>query len=197
MKILLLATRNKGKIREIKNILKDISYEIKTLSDIGIKDDIAETGKTYKENAILKAKSIGEKSGLLTLGEDSGLEIDTLAGWPGIKSARHTEGSDQDRIDVIIKKIKKIPPNKRSAKYVAVVAAYDKTTKKVSLFRGEAKGKILDHMEGLNGFGYDPIFWSNDLEKTFGEASEKEKDKISHRARALKLCKIYLRKKLE
>jgi len=192
MTTLLLSTKNKGKVREIKNILKGLPFEIKSLSDLNLSDDVEETGNTYEENAILKAKTIGERTGILTLGEDSGLEITALSGWPGIKSARHIKGSDQDRIDVILEKIKNVPEDKRTAIYIAVVALYGPKTKKVETFRGISEGKILDHMEGTNGFGYDPIFWSNDLGKTFGSASNDEKNLISHRARALQKAIKYL-----
>lgn len=195
MKTLLIATRNKGKLKEFKSLLESLPYELKTLDDVNINVDVDETGNTYEENAILKAKEMGEKSGLLTLGEDSGLEIDELNGWPGIKSARHTKGTDQDRIDVIIEKVKKIPINKRNACYVSVVAVYDPKTKEVKTFESKAEGKMLDQMVGENGFGYDPIFWSNDLEKTFAQSSQEEKNKVGHRGKAVTKSFEYLQSK--
>lgn len=195
-KTILLATRNQGKIREIKNILKDIPYDIKTLDDVGFKGDIPESGKSFEENAILKAQLVGDKTGLLTIAEDSGLEIDAHDGWPGIHSARHTKGTDWDKLQKVLEKMKGIPKDKRSAKYIAVVALYNPNTKSIQTYEGVTKGYITDNPEGSNGFGYDPIFWSTDLKKTFGNASDEEKNLVSHRARALNKLKIFLNTKV-
>ncbi|MBI4067631.1 RdgB/HAM1 family non-canonical purine NTP pyrophosphatase [Candidatus Gottesmanbacteria bacterium] len=191
MRQLLIATRNPGKVREIKDILQDISYEIKSLDDIGYKENVEETGKSYEENAILKAKTIGKETNLLTIGEDSGLEIDMLEGWPAIHSARHTLGTDDDKIDKILEKLSSVPREKRTARYKSVIALYDPVSHKVQTFDGSCEGYITEKRIGKNGFGYDPIFWSKDLGKTFGQAEDREKNRISHRARALlKLKKI-------
>ncbi len=215
MQKLLIATRNKGKIQEIKQILQDVPVEIKTLDDLGIKDEVEETGQSYIENAIIKAKTIGKKAGVLTLAEDSGLEIDALNGWPGIHSARHTQGSDDDRIDKILEKMKGIAREKRTARYKANVALFipssiSSTSRKrgskgildqvendskgtIRTFEGDTEGFITEKRIGKNGFGYDPIFWSKELKKTFGQASESEKNRVSHRARALEKPKKFLR----
>lgn len=191
MPVLIIATRNLGKVNEIKTILKGIPYQIKTLDDVDISDKIEETGKNYEENAILKAKTIGEKVHNITLAEDSGLEIDVLDGWPGLHSARHTIGTDDDRIDKILERLKGIPKVKRSARYRAIIALYDPISQKVQTFEGSCEGYITYKRIGENGFGYDPIFWSKDLKKTFGEANDEEKNRISHRARALLKMKKY------
>src|SRR3989338_5789167 len=136
MTTLLLATRNKGKIKEVKSLLADIPYEIKTLDDLNISDDVEEKGISYEENALLKAKTMGDKTKMLTLGEDSGLEIDVFDGWPGIYSARHTIGTDEDKIDAILEKMKGIPQEKRIARYKSVIAFYNPSTKSVQLFEG-------------------------------------------------------------
>ncbi len=219
MQKLLLATRNPGKIREIKEILKDTKVDLISLDDIKYTDEIPETGKTFEENAIIKAKTIGEKTGLLTLAEDSGLEVDALGGRPGILSARYCEGTDLDRINKLLKELKGVPKEKRTARYRAVIALFipfrhpesrfnrDEGSQsipdgilhcvqndkgKIFTFNGVCEGYITDKPIGVNGFGYDPIFFSLDLGKTNGEVTLKEKNQISHRARALKKLKKIL-----
>lgn len=191
-KILLLATRNPGKIREIKEIFKGVPFELRTLDDIGFKEEIQETGKSFAENAILKAKTIGEKTKMLVLTEDSGLEVDALAGKPGIYSARYTRGSDSDRINKVLIELKEVPKEKRTAKFRAVVAIYDQEKKKIQTFDGVSEGYIVEKPVGTNGFGYDPIFFNLDLGKTNGEATLEEKNRVSHRARAINKVKKFL-----
>lgn len=192
MKDLLIATTNPGKIKEIKEILKDIPYQLKSLEDLGVDIDMEETGKTFVENAILKAKTVGEKTGFLTLAEDSGLEVDSLDGRPGVYSARYTEGSDSDRINKLLKELAGVPKEKRTARFKAVIALYNPTSKKTYTFDGISEGYITEKPRGENGFGYDPIFFNFDLGKTNGEVTEEEKNKVSHRARALEKCKAVL-----
>lgn len=194
MNQLLISTRNLGKLKEFKKILADISFEILSLNDLNIKDEVKESGKSYEENAILKAKTIGEKSKLLTLGEDAGLEIDALGGKPGIYSARFTKGTDEDKIDKILKLLKGVPQEGRTARYKAVIAIYNPQTKEVQTFDGIVEGYITEKREGTNGFGYDPIFWSKDLKKTFGSATDEEKNFVSHRSRALSKLKNFISK---
>ncbi len=189
---LIIATRNKGKIREIRKILSDIPVKILSLDDVGFGKELKETGKTYEENARIKAETVGKKTGLITLGEDSGLEIDALGGKPGLYSARHCKGTDTDKLNKLLRDLKGIPKEKRTAKYVAVVAIYNPQNKKTSVFKGESHGLITDKPQGTNGFGYDPIFYNFDLGKTNAQASEEEKNRVSHRARALFLVKAIL-----
>lgn len=191
-KTLIIATRNKGKIMEIKEILSDIRFEIKSLNDIELDIDVEETGKTFTENAILKAKTIGEKTGLLTLSDDSGLEVDALGGRPGIMSARYCEGTDADRIVKLLKELMGIPKEKRTARFRVVVAIYNPTTKNIQTFEGVSEGYITEKPIGTNGFGYDPIFYNLNLGKTNAQASFEEKNRVSHRARALDKVKEYL-----
>lgn len=192
MRHLLVASKNLGKIKEIKDILSGVPFEIKTLINIGLNMDVEESGKTFEENAILKAKTIGEKTGLLTLADDSGLEVDVLGGRPGIYSSRYTEGTDLDRIYKLLNELRGIPITKRTARFKSVVVIYNPTDKKLSLFEGECKGRIIEKPKGNNGFGYDPVFYSFDLHKTFGEGNDEEKNIVSHRGRALGKCKKYL-----
>ena len=192
IKTVIIATSNKGKLIEIKEILKGIPFQIKSLPELDFKIEIDETGKTFKENALIKAKTVGEKTNLLTLGEDSGLEVDYLYGKPGIYSARYIPGTDQDRVNKVLEELKRVPREKRTARFICVAALYDPRTQKTEFFEGVSTGVITQKPAGENGFGYDPIFYNLDLKKTNGEASLEEKNLVSHRARALKKVKDFL-----
>lgn len=192
MKNLLIATNNLGKIREFLEILKSIPFELKILRDISFSEDIQETGKTFEENAVLKAKTIGEKTGLLTLAEDSGLAVDAMGGKPGVYSARFVKGTDEDRVNKVLVELKGVQKDKRTARFNAVVAIYDPNTKSIQTFDGVSKGYIIEKPIGTNGFGYDPIFFNLELNKTNAQASIAEKNKVSHRFRALIKAKEYL-----
>lgn len=178
----------------MKQILVDLPYELISLDESGIKEEVEETGDSFEENAILKAKIIGGKVGVLTLAEDSGLEIDALGKKPGIYSARYVEGSDEDRIRKVLMELKDIPKEKRTARFRAVVAIYNTGDRKVYTFKGMSEGLIIDRQSGNNGFGYDPIFYNLDLKKTNAQASLEEKNRVSHRAKALFQAKKYLEK---
>lgn len=192
MEKLIIATRNKGKIKEIREILKDIPVDLVSLDDAGLKKDIPETGKTFEENAILKAKTVGEKTKILTLAEDSGLEVDALNGKPGIYSARYIEGTDKDRYKKVLEELKDVPKERRTARFKAIVALFYPKTKKIDIFEGVSEGYIAEGPKGTNGFGYDPIFYNKELGKTFAEASLKEKNRVSHRAQALQKTKDFM-----
>lgn len=186
MKTLLIATSNKGKIREIKNILRNIPYRIITLSDINLTLEVTETGKTFEENAIIKAKAVGNKTKMFTLAEDSGLEVDFLDKRPGVLSARYCVGSDLDRINKLLEELEGVPRRERTASFRAVVALFNPETNKISTYTGISKGYITQRPIGKNGFGYDPVFFNIDLGKTNGQASSQDKNRVSHRARALR-----------
>lgn len=190
---ILIATYNPGKLREIKAILKGIPYQLITLEDIQFDEEIPESGRSFKENAILKARIIGQRTHLVTLAEDSGLEVDVLDGRPGIYSARYAKGTDLDRINKLLEELKAIPKEKRKARFRSVVAIYDPTKEEVKTFQGASDGYITDKPVGNNGFGYDPIFFNLDLGKTNGQATAEEKNRVSHRARALKRARNILR----
>lgn len=189
LKQLIIATGNQGKIREINDILKKIPFKLITFKDIKYSDEVEETGKTFEENAEIKARVVGEKTQLMTLAEDSGLEVDALDGKPGIYSARYRKGTDLDRIKKVLEELEGIAREKRTARFKSVIAIYDPTNKKTQTFEGVAQGYITDKPLGKNGFGYDPIFFSDDIRKTFGQASDEEKNKVSHRAKALEKAK--------
>lgn len=197
---LLLATNNKGKIKEIKNIFHDMPFEILTIWEVdSVPNDIEieEKGETFEENAKLKAETLGNLSKTMTLADDSGLEINALGGKPGVRSSRFIKGSDLDRNFEILKLMKNIPSNRRSAKFITVVALFNPELNETKTFKGLTKGKIVKKIKGTRGFGYDPIFFSNDLAKTFGEVTREEKNQVSHRARALRKAKVFLIKRLQ
>lgn len=192
---LLLATTNLGKIREIKALLEDIPFDIVTVWDIREfpkSIQIEETGQTFTENAKLKAETLGKIGRTLTLAEDSGLEVDVLGGKPGVKSSRFAKGGDPARIAKLLRLMKNVPLSKRTARFKTVVAIHDPLTNKTNIFKGITQGKITTRGLGTSGFGYDPIFYSEELKKTFGQASLREKNRVSHRARALRRAKVFL-----
>lgn len=192
MKTLLIASANPHKITEMKTILQGIPYQIKDYRDVGMIDDIAETGFTYEENARIKAETAGKKFNMLALADDSGLEVDELDGRPGIHSARYAPGGAKERNDALLRELSGISDEKRTARYRSVVVLYDPQIQQLNVFEGVCEGRIISEERGTGGFGYDPIFYSFDLKKTFGEATDKEKHAVSHRARALNACKEFL-----
>ena len=185
MKRIVLATNNKHKINEIKGILSGLAAEILTLEDFPGTPKVEETGKTLEENAILKAEAIHGFTGLPSLADDSGLEVDALRGAPGVLSSRfageHCSFEDNNR--KLLRMMSDLPWEKRGAKFVCVVALAKDSNQTVTL-RGEVNGLITLEERGENGFGYDPVFYLPNLNKTFAQLSFEEKNKISHRARA-------------
>jgi XTP/dITP diphosphohydrolase len=190
---LLLATNNQGKLREYRHLLRSIPFEIITPAGLGITGGVDEGGSSFEENAALKAAVMAGQSGLLTLADDSGLEVDSLGGEPGARSHRYAgEGaSDIDRNRYLLTKLKNVPAGDRTARFrcVIAIAAPDG---KIKLFSGECPGIIIDNPRGENGFGYDPIFYLPELGKTMAELTLEEKNKISHRARAAEKAREYL-----
>ena len=192
MKIL-LATRNKNKAREVSRILSEYKAELGaidllTLDDVGITDDVEENGSTFEENAMIKAKA-GAVSGLLTLADDSGIEVDALNGAPGIYSARFAGGHGDDAANnaLLLQKLDGIPREKRTARYAVAIACVLPNGESFTV-RGTTEGLILNEYDGEGGFGYDPLFWSLDLKKSFGRATPDEKNAVSHRGRAVRLA---------
>jgi XTP/dITP diphosphohydrolase len=190
---LLLATNNQGKLREYRSLLRGVPLEIITPAEFGITGGVDEGGSSFEENAALKAAAMAGRSGLLTLADDSGLEVDALRGEPGARSHRYAgEGaSDTDRNRYLLAKLKSVPEEVRTARFrcVIAIAAPDG---KAELFSGECPGLIIDKPRGENGFGYDPIFYLPELGKTMAELTLAEKNKISHRARAAEKAREYL-----
>ncbi len=193
---LLLATNNEGKVREYKHMLKDLPLELVSLAEVGIKTGVDEVGETLEENARLKATALSGESQLLTLADDSGLEVDALGGEPGRLSARYAgEGaSDRDRVAYLLSRLKDVPEGKRSARFRCVIAIAQPDGE-VELCQGECKGVIALEPRGKEGFGYDPIFYLPELGKTMAELTLEEKNKVSHRGRAAGEAISLLRRK--
>jgi len=183
---LVIATRNKGKIAEIARILSfDSGIQIRSVSEFDLAD-IEETGTTFEENAALKALTVARATGFAALADDSGLEVDALNGAPGIFSARFagSHGDDQANNEKLLAELASVAPNKRSARFVAVIAVA-KPDGSTIMERGELLGEIALSLRGENGFGYDPLFLPQGSAKTLGEFEPGRKDEISHRAKAL------------
>lgn len=193
MKKLIFATGNENKMKEIRMILGDLDYEILSMKEAGIDADIVEDGKTFEENAIIKATAISKLSGCLVLADDSGLEVDYMDKMPGIYSARWMGEDTSYRIKnkAIIDKLEGVPDEKRTARFVCVIAAAFPDGRVVTK-RGTIEGIIGYEERGENGFGYDPIFFLPEYGKTTAELSPEEKNQISHRGRALELIKCEL-----
>lgn len=194
---LVVATRNKKKLKEIRFFLKNLNLKITSLDDYLNMPKIIENGKTFKENAIKKAVKVSRFTGKLALGEDSGLCVDALKGAPGIYSSRFS-GSDKNDLKnnlKLLKLLEGLPLNKRKAHYVAAVALADKNGL-IGVVEGRCDGVIGFEQKGSSGFGYDPLFVIPKFNKTFGELGEKIKHKLSHRFKAFKKIKpIFYRQK--
>lgn len=184
MKII-AATKNKNKLREFGEILK--GFDIVSQEDAGIDIDVEETGTTFEENSLLKAKAIYDMTGIPAIADDSGLCVDALGGEPGVYSARYGgEGyDDKGRVELLLKNMKNVPDDKRSARFVCAITLVD--DKGILTARGECEGKIDYAPRGTNGFGYDPVFFVEKFGKTMAEISPDEKNSISHRGKALKI----------
>jgi XTP/dITP diphosphohydrolase len=192
MKIV-LATNNQHKIKEIKNILEDPGLEIFTLFDFPNFPNPEETGETFEENAILKARAAYQFTKMISVADDSGLEVDALDKAPGVLSARFAgEGcSFKDNNLKLLKLLKKVPTDKRTATFVCMVAvAFD--LKKIKIVEGKVKGLITEVQMGVNGFGYDPLFYYPPFGKTFAQLSPDVKNQISHRSVAFRKAKEVL-----
>ena len=186
MEKLIVASNNKGKIKEIKEILKDV-YEIVPMGEVGFDEEIDENGSTFFENALIKAKAVSMALGVNALADDSGLCVDALGGAPGIYSARFSgvHGDDAANRKKLLEELKDLKNSEeRKAKFVSSVVLYKRSGEVVS-GTGETHGIIGFKEEGENGFGYDSLFISDDLGKSFGLATAEEKNTVSHRKRAL------------
>jgi len=193
---LLLATNNRGKARELKELLRELPLELVLPGELGITAEMAETGTTFEENAKIKATVLAKRSGLLSLADDSGLEVDTLGGEPGPLSARYAgEGaSDKERVDYLLAKLKGVPREKRTARFRCVIAIATPEGK-VELCFGECQGLITFGPKGERGFGYDPVFYFPGLDKTMAELPLDIKNRVSHRGAAAREAVEYLRRK--
>ena len=190
MKRIIFATSNEGKMKEIRQIMRDSGYEVVSLKEAGISADIEENGTTFEENAVIKASAIAKLTGDIAMADDSGLEVDYMDKAPGIYSARFLgEDTNYDiKNNYILDKLKDVPLEQRSARFVCAIALAYPDGKFITK-RATIEGYIGYELRGENGFGYDPIFMVPEFDKTTAELSMEEKNKISHRAKALMAMK--------
>lgn len=194
---IIFATTNEGKMKEIRMILGDLGAEILSLKEAGISVDIVEDGKTFEENAVIKATEIQKRVGGIVLADDSGLEVDYLGGEPGVYSARYMgENTSYDiKNQTIIDRLKDACGDERSARFVCAIAAAFPDGR-VETTKAAIEGQIAYEICGSGGFGYDPIFFIPELGKTSAEISADEKNLISHRGKALREMKKIIRNRI-
>lgn len=177
---MLIATHSEGKLRELDSLLDGVPYECVSLGEAGIREEVPETGATFEENAALKAAGYARLSGMLTLADDTGLEVDALGGDPGVRSARYAPGSSQDRIDLLLRNLEGVDPVDMTARFRCVIAM---TTPggTPDFHEGVCEGRIVREQRGDRGFGYDSIFLVPELGRTMAELTPEEKNRVSHR----------------
>ena len=193
VKKLLIATRNSGKIREFSRMLSklstDLVFDVVGLDDLRIDIEVEETGSTFEENAVLKARQYADASGEVTLADDSGLVVDALNGAPGVLSARYGGDGldDEERVNLLLENMHEVPGWQRTARFVAVIALVGPGVPGgLVTSEGVVEGAIMHEPIGHDGFGYDPVFWIPRCTKTTAQMSAAEKDAISHRGIALR-----------
>lgn len=196
---LLIATTNAGKVREIGLLLGALPYEVLGLPDLtAAPPPVEETGSTFTANAILKSEYYFAQTGLLSLADDSGLEVDALDGAPGIYSARFAgaDATDADRVVKLLEALQHVPEDKRTARFVCSIALTWQRNGQLqtTVFEGLAAGLITREPRGTGGFGYDPVFFDPVMQHTFAELSREEKSARSHRGKALAQAETFLRK---
>ncbi|MBQ7792127.1 MAG: XTP/dITP diphosphatase [Clostridia bacterium] len=193
---LLVATNNQGKLKEFNEILGELGIECVSLKDMGISVDVEETGTTFLENALLKAKEIYNIAKIPTISDDSGLMVDALSGEPGVYSARYAgeHANDQKNMDKLLAKLQGV--KNRAARFKSVIAAVF-SEEDIVVSEGECEGVIIDEKLGENGFGYDPIFYVEALHKTFAQMTDGEKNSLSHRGNAIRNLKEQLKIRME
>lgn len=192
----MIATKNRGKLAEFRQILDELGLNdrvrLTCLASFPGYPDVAETGTTFEENALLKARAAAAFTGLVSIADDSGIEVEALGGAPGVLSARFagSAATDEANNEKLLGMLSTIPSEKRAARFVAVIALVTPDGRE-RLVRGECHGSIADSPRGSGGFGYDPIFFYGPLGKTYAEMTDPEKNKISHRRRAIEaLCGV-------
>ncbi len=191
---LILASNNKDKLREVKRILSPYGFEVKSQSEAGVHMEADETGTTFAENSAIKAKALYDILHTPTIADDSGLEVDALGGEPGVYSARYggPEVDDIERCYLVMEKLKGVPDEKRTARFVCVITYIDENGE-MTQFDGKIEGRIGYERVGDNGFGYDPIFMVGD--RSLAEFSDDEKNAVSHRGTALRKLEEFLKNK--
>jgi XTP/dITP diphosphohydrolase len=193
---LVLASRNKGKITELQEMLTAYPIEVLGVDSFPHAPEVEETGITFQENALLKARIIADFTHELTLADDSGLEVDYLRGEPGVYSARYGKPgwNDEQRYEYLLSKLKNVPENLRKARFRSVVVVYDPQNGKSEFTEGAVEGIISTEPRGIHGFGYDPVFYLPEFQKTMAELQADQKNTISHRGQAIqKMVPILLK----
>ena len=204
MRRLVVATRSEHKLEELRALLRLPDLQLLDLADIGVEEEAVEDARTFRGNAILKARFYGELSGLPTLADDSGLEVDALGGQPGVRTKRYAGGSatDQENNALLLAELRDLPPERRTARYRCVLAFLDPRSRNAAerpwivVRSGSFEGRIASHARGTGGFGYDPIFEPRTEPpggRTVAQMSAEEKNRRSHRARAARAMARYLR----
>ena len=190
---LLLASQNPGKLAEMKTLVAGLPFRVLGPRDVGITEAPEETGRTFLDNAVLKARHYAGRSGLLTVADDSGLSVDALDGGPGLFSSRFGgEGaSDDDRNRLLLRKLQGVPRDKRTARFTSAVAVAQ-GAEVLFTVQETVEGLIADEPRGGNGFGYDPLFFYPPFGRTFGECPHEEKDRVSHRGKAFARLRTFL-----
>jgi len=194
---IVLATKNTGKIREFRSLTKTLDVEILPL-DVFDLPPTEETGSTFEENSLIKARTVAEAVGLATIADDSGLEVDALNGRPGIYSARYSgpDATDASNVTKLLAELHDVPMEHRTAAFRCVVTLFDPTAEQGPLVHqttARAEGLIIDERRGQNGFGYDPVFFVSDLGKTFAELEGETKNRLSHRGKAVRLMITFMK----
>lgn len=198
-KKLLVATHNEGKVAEFAELLQDLDVEWLSLKDAGVTADVEETGTTFRENAVLKAETYAREAGLLTLADDSGLEVDALNGRPGVRTSRFG-GEDLDsegRYRLLLERLQRVPWERRGARFRCIVALATPESGVLETAEGSVEGRIALEPAGEGGFGYDPVFFVEERGMTMAELPAEVKNEISHRARAVTAIKPLLKRLLE
>ncbi len=190
---IVFATKNEGKVREISEMLGQDNIEMISLNHFQSFPEVVEDGQTYCENALKKARTISEFTGEITLADDSGLQVDALDGNPGLYSARYAgpKATDEENNGKLLDQLKDVPPERRTASFHCALVLYYPDGRYVS-FEAKWSGRIIDEFRGTNGFGYDPIFLADQLNKTAAELPPEIKNKVSHRGQAFEKLKHYL-----
>jgi len=190
---LLIATNNLGKVAEFRRLLEGCGWELVTPADIGLELEVEEAGQTYAENATIKAEAYAKASGLVTLADDSGLEVDALGGRPGPLSARYAgpDRTDEERVQALLQELTGVPDDKRTARFRCVIAIAAPEGR-VELVEGKVEGRIAHEPRGENGFGYDPVFLLPERGVTTAELPPDEKNAVSHRGAAARKARAVL-----
>ena len=195
-KELVIATRNRGKLVEVRELLQDLPVTLRSLLDFPQTTEVEETGRTFTDNASIKATAYALQTGAWTLSDDSGLEVEALNGAPGVYSARYAgeSATDAERVELLLSELARTGDEHRRARFVCAVSLSDPSGRIINVSTGACEGHIAREPKGEHGFGYDPVFIPEGFEQTFGELSSEVKQRISHRARALLGTRAFLLK---